>query len=123
VHELSVATAVLGTALKHADGRPVSEVGVRVGALRQVVPESLRFYFEIVARDSPCEGASLILTEVDARLRCSACGQEWTPVWAEFRCSGCGAAEVDVVSGDELLVDYIEVEESQAKEPECIAPR
>ncbi len=123
MHELSVATAVLDTALKHAGGRPVSEVGVRVGALRQVVPESLRFYFEIVARESPCEGAGLTLTEVEARLRCRRCGQEWAPQWVQFRCPECAAGDVEVLAGEELLVDYIEVEESQAKEAECIAPR
>ncbi len=123
MHELSIATAVLGTALKHADGRRVSEVALRVGGLRQVVPESLRFYFEIVARDGPCEGAQLTLTEVPAQLRCTACEQKWTPPLADFRCPNCLSAEVTVIAGDELLVDYIEVEESQAKEPECIAPR
>lgn len=123
MHELSIATAVLNTALKHADDRPVSEVGVRVGALRQVVPDSLCFYFDIVARDGPCEGARLTLTEVEARLRCRGCAQKWTPLWAEFRCPKCSGGDVEVLAGEELLVDYIEVEEPQPKEPECIAPR
>jgi Zn finger protein HypA/HybF involved in hydrogenase expression len=45
MHELSVATAVLNTAVKHARGRRVKLVAVHAGALRQVVPESLRFYW------------------------------------------------------------------------------
>ena len=63
MHELSVASAVLNTAVKHADGRRVKNVCVQTGALRQVVPESLRFYWEIVARDTECEGATLELLE------------------------------------------------------------
>jgi hydrogenase nickel incorporation protein HypA/HybF len=120
VHELSIATAVISTAVKHADGRPVTAVGVRAGRLRQVVPESLRFYFAIVARDSPCEGARLELVETEAWLRCEECGNEWEPDWALFRCPQCDAANVQVTSGDELLVEYIEVDD---KEPACIGPR
>ena len=40
---------------------------MRVGRLRQVVPDSLRFYFEIVARDTVCEDARLELDEIEAR--------------------------------------------------------
>ena len=120
MHELSVATAVLGTVLKHADGRRVTLVNVRVGRLRQVVPESLRFYFEIVSRDSDCEGATLELVEVEAGLRCRDCGCQWAPDMPAFRCPACGATEVSVDAGEELEVDYIEVED---KELACTAPR
>src|SRR5262249_30764435 len=98
VHELSVATAGLNTALKHADGRPVALVSVRSGALRQVVPSSLEFYFEIVARDTPCERARLELVEIAARLRCSECGHQWELGLPAFRCPGCGTGKVEVVA-------------------------
>ncbi len=52
MHELSLSSAILETAVKHADGRRVSLVELTVGALRQVVPASLEFYFEIVSRDT-----------------------------------------------------------------------
>jgi len=120
MHELSIATAVVETALRHADGRQVTGVTVRTGALRQVVPESLRFYFEIVTRDSVCEGAHLDIVEVPARLSCRSCRREWEPLFPGFRCQDCGAAEVEVVSGPELEVEYIEVEE---REPLCTGPR
>lgn len=120
MHELSIATAVIDTTLKHADGRKVSSVSVRAGRLRQVVPESLRFYFEIVARDTPCEGARLDLIESEAWLRCQQCGHEWELESPRFRCPECASATVRVTSGEELLVEYIEVEE---EEPACIAPK
>ena len=65
MHELSVASAILNTAVKHAEERPVSVVSLRVGRLRQVVPDSLRFYFEIVARDTLCEHAELRIAEIE----------------------------------------------------------
>jgi hydrogenase nickel incorporation protein HypA/HybF len=120
MHELSVASAVLNTAVKHADGRPVTVVSLRVGRLRQVVPDSLRFYFEIVARDTVCEHARLELIEIECRLHCSTCGREWEPIIPAFRCPDCASAEVRVMAGEELEVDYIEVEQ---EETACIGPR
>ena len=119
MHELSVATAVLNTALKHSGGRTVSVVSLRVGRMRQVVPDSLRFYFEIVARDTACEGAELHLIEVDTRLRCPECRREWSPQIPAFRCPDCESAGVEVIAGEELEVDYIEVED---KETACTGP-
>jgi len=109
VHELSIAGAVVDTALKHAAGRRVTVVTVRAGALRQVVPESLAFYFGFVTRDTGCEGARLELIEVPARLRC--CDEEWEVDFPDFRCGTCGGAAA-IVAGDELEVESIEVEEA-----------
>ncbi len=125
MHELSIASAVVNTAVKHADGRPVSVVNLRIGALRQVVPSSLAFYFEIVARDTVCDGAELDLELVDAVLRCTECEREWDPapepaldvVIPIFRCPECESAGAETVAGDELEVDSIEVEESTGRVP------
>ena len=111
MHELSVSAAVVDTAVRHATGRPVTVVRLRVGALRQVVPDSLDFYFGIVSRDTVCEGARLEQELIEARLRCSNCETEWTVDVPAFRCPSCGGATVDVVTGNELEVESIEVEE------------
>ncbi len=120
MHELSVAGAVLDTAIRHAGGRRVTLVSLRVGRLRQVVPDSLTFYWEIVARDTPLEDARLELVEVEARLGCTDCDHEWEMLEPAFRCPRCASADVRVLSGEELEVDYIEVQE---REGACIAPR
>ena len=111
MHELSLATAVLNTALKHAEDRPVEVVAMRVGTLRQVVPDSLRFYWDIVARDTICEDARLEITEIDARLQCDDCGRAWEPLIAAFRCPECASAQVTVTAGEELEIDYLELKE------------
>jgi hydrogenase nickel incorporation protein HypA/HybF len=120
MHELSIASAVVNTACKHAGDRPVSTVSVRAGRLRQVMPESLRFYFEIVARDTVCEHATLALTEVPVSLRCYACARAWAPEIPAFRCPVCGSADVEVFSGEELEVEFIELDEMEAT---CTGPR
>jgi hydrogenase nickel incorporation protein HypA/HybF len=111
MHELAVAGAIVNTATKHAGGRRVKLVTVRVGRMRQVVPGTLDFYWEIVCRDGLCEGSRLEQVLVPARLACAGCGNEWEPEWALFRCTSCGGADVTVIAGEELEVESIEVEE------------
>ena len=69
-------------------------VNLRVGKLRQVVPDTLEFYFEFVARGTVCEGARLEQEVVDARLRCNECGHEWAIEIPAFRCPECGGSDV-----------------------------
>jgi hydrogenase nickel incorporation protein HypA/HybF len=118
VHELSLSSAIVNTVVKHADGRRVSVVNLRVGHLRQVVPDSLEFYFEFVARGTVCEGARLEPELVPAVLRCDTCAASWEMDLPFFRCPECGSGEVTVESGNEFEVESIEVEEVQ-----CIGPR
>jgi hydrogenase nickel incorporation protein HypA/HybF len=131
MHELALSRAIIDAALRHADGHRISAVHVRVGSLRQVVPESLAFYFEIVARETACEEARLELEPVSALLRCVECGQEWDPAPAplavhgalpgdglspsltSFACADCGGAG-EVLAGGELEVEWIEVDDSTA---------
>ncbi len=128
MHELSIAGAVLETAERHAAGRPVTGVCLRVGRLRQVVADSLEFYWGIVTRDTICHGAALECVEIDATLACEACGHSWAPDWPVFRCPVCRSAGVAVTAGEELEIDYIEVQEpdagpAQPEEAACIGPR
>jgi hydrogenase nickel incorporation protein HypA/HybF len=119
VHELSLSGAIVNTVEKHAAGRPVSVVSLRVGALRQVVPDTLEFYFGFVSKGTVCEGARLEQELIPARLRCGSCAREWAIELPVFMCPDCGAAgRVEVASGDEFEVESIEVEEA-----ECIARR
>jgi len=118
VHELALSSAIVNTVAKHAHGRRVTVVNLRVGRLRQVVPDTLEFYFEFVARDTVCEGARLEQEVTDARLRCNACALEWEIEIPAFRCPTCGGGDVEIASGNEFEVESIEVEEAA-----CIAPR
>jgi hydrogenase nickel incorporation protein HypA/HybF len=121
MHELAVAQAIVAAAERHAEGRLVAVVRVRVGRLRQVVPEYLSFYFEVASKETLCEGAELAWERIDSRLACSECGAEWDPappparsgaeLLVRFRCPECESADHRVVSGDELVVESIDVTE------------
>jgi hydrogenase nickel incorporation protein HypA/HybF len=123
MHELSLSSAIVNTAVKHAGGRRVTVVSLRVGRLRQVVPDTLEFYFEFVARGTPCEGARLEQQVIDARLRCRPCALEWEIEIPAFRCPTCGGSDVEIAAGNEFEVESIEVESTEVEEAACIASR
>ena len=111
MHELSIAEAMVGVASRHAAGRRVLAVEVKVGAVRQVVPTALEFAFEVVTHGTPLEGAELRIESVPASGRCRACGATSDLDWFPFACAACGSVDVDLEGGEELLVESIEVDD------------
>jgi hydrogenase nickel incorporation protein HypA/HybF len=114
MHELSVADAIAQVALRHARGRNVHRVEVKVGHLRQVVPSALDFAWQLVTDGTPLGGAELAIEEVPARGRCRACRVETTMKSFPLQCGRCGSLDVELVAGEELLVDALELEEEEA---------
>ena len=112
MHELSIAESIVRIADRHAAGRPVSRVDVRVGHLRQVVPSALEFAFELMAQGTAVEGAELAMEVVPAAGLCRACGIETALPDFPFHCGLCGGFDIEVTRGEELSVDSLELEEA-----------
>jgi hydrogenase nickel incorporation protein HypA/HybF len=109
MHELALAEAIVDVAVRHAAGRRVTKVEVSVGALRQVVPDALEFAFGLVAQGTELDGAELAMTHVAATGRCRACGTVSVMEDFPLRCARCGGLEMDVVAGEELQVEALEL--------------
>jgi hydrogenase nickel incorporation protein HypA/HybF len=111
MHELSLADAVVAIARDHARGRRVSAVDVRIGRLRQIVPDALEFAFELVAAGTEVEGAEVRVEHVPVRVLCARCAAESEAPEFPLACAECRSIDVEVVAGDELLVESLELEE------------
>lgn len=109
MHELSIAEAVLGVVEAHARGRRVTRVELRVGHLRQVVPDALTFAFAVVAEGTLAEGAELAIAQVPVAGRCRDCGAESELPSLPLLCPRCGSADVGITRGEELLVEALEL--------------
>jgi hydrogenase nickel incorporation protein HypA/HybF len=109
MHELSICNAIASTAAKHAEGRPVSQVTVQIGHLRQVVPDALQFSWEIVSSTTELKDAELVIEQVAAVVACSECGARTTLDMPIMTCSSCGGFDVTLLSGEELLVVSIDL--------------
>jgi hydrogenase nickel incorporation protein HypA/HybF len=109
MHELAIAEQVMAVAEKHAGGRPIARIEVSIGHLRQVVPPALEFAFELIA-----PGVELELNVIPAAGRCRACGRESRLPGFPLVCPACGSADLEVVAGEELQVESLDVEEEVA---------
>jgi hydrogenase nickel incorporation protein HypA/HybF len=112
VHELSICGSIAGIASRHAKGRPVRTINVRIGQLRQIVPDTLVFCWELVSADTPLAGSRLAVESVPARLRCRACDTTADvgdlPV---FICASCGATDTEIVAGEEFLITSLDLDQ------------
>jgi hydrogenase nickel incorporation protein HypA/HybF len=111
LHELSIAESVVQIADRHAAGRRVTKVHLKVGHLRQVVPSALAFSFELVAEGTPVEGAELEMEDVPATGLCHDCGAESRLKSFPLQCGMCGGFDLELLKGEELFVEYLELEE------------
>jgi len=114
MHELSIAGAVLDSVRAEAALRPgtrVRKVGLVVGELSGVDSDSLRFCLEVLVRDTEFADAALELTPSPRRHRCRDCGASFTVVDYQTRCPACASRDTDCISGTELELSFVELEE------------
>lgn len=112
MHELSLCGAIYEITERAAAGRPVSVIHLDVGRLRQVIPETLTYCWEMVSAETALAGSRL---EVDYRpvtLQCRQC-REGTTLTKDLLllCGGCGGDQVTVTGGEELLVTSLDLSE------------
>ena len=112
MHELSIAESVVRIASRQADGRRVTKVQMKVGYLRQVVPSALTFGFGLLAEGTPVEGAELEMEQIPAVGKCRLCGEESRLDGFPLKCGECGGFELEILEGEELVVESLELEEA-----------
>jgi hydrogenase nickel incorporation protein HypA/HybF len=112
LHELSIAESVIRIASRQADGRRVTKVQMKVGYLRQVVPSALTFGFGLLAEGTPVEGAELEMEQIPAEGRCRLCGVESRLGSFPLQCEECGGFDLEILKGEELMVESLELEEA-----------
>ncbi|MBA3020258.1 hydrogenase maturation nickel metallochaperone HypA [Propionicimonas sp.] len=118
MHELSLCNSIARAVIQNAQGRRVTSVRLRVGALRQVVPETLVYCWSIASRGPILDGSVLEVEHVPAEIECGDCGTRSELSRFNLSCPSCGNHEVKVVSGEEMLIESIEVAD-EAEPPEA----
>lgn len=109
MHELSLCRAISGVVASHAQGREVSVVHLDVGALRQVVPESLVFCWGLANADTAWAASELDVRMVPATIDCLDCSTTTVLDDPFLVCPACGSAAVRITGGEELLVTSIDL--------------
>ncbi|MEW6413215.1 MAG: hydrogenase maturation nickel metallochaperone HypA [Candidatus Zixiibacteriota bacterium] len=113
MHELAIANSIVNTVLKQVEkqnlGR-VNAVGLRIGALSDVVPEALEFGFSAIIAGTALEGARLKIENVPVLATCTDCAATFGVKELVFACPECRSRNVELEQGQELDIVYIEVE-------------
>lgn len=120
MHELAVCQALLDqvqiVTAEHA-GVSVSRITVAVGPLSGVVPELLVRAFEVARAGSVASAAELDIQHTPIRVRCRSCGIESQASATRLVCGWCGDFHTDLLSGDELILQRVELIGQSSQRP------
>lgn len=108
MHELAITQSVVDAVLDKTGERLVTTVRVKVGRLAGVVPDAMRFCFDLVTAGTTLEGAELVIEQPPGRAHCRTCGDDFALADLILLCP-CGSADVEVTTGRELQVSSVEV--------------
>ncbi len=108
MHELGITRNVVAICAEQAAGRCVSRVRLEIGKLSAVIPDAVRFCFDVCIEDTPLAGARLEIVEIEGRGRCRDCGNELVMDQPWGVC-GCGSTAIDCIAGTELNIKELEV--------------
>ncbi|MGA6926345.1 MAG: hydrogenase maturation nickel metallochaperone HypA [Desulfosarcina sp.] len=115
MHEMGIAMEIVDIAKasipQDMQGAKVRRVNLQVGRLSAIVADSLRFCFDLVVKETPLEGAELAIEEIPVVARCQDCQTQWTVTEPVFTCRNCQSGAIDILSGRELDIKSIEIED------------
>lgn len=116
MHEMSIAQSLIGIIRDEMEKhglKTLSTVRVKHGKLAAVVPDALTFAFEACTLGTDLEGAVLVTEELPILLKCSECGEEFSPTEGDIfmPCPKCDEGlGHEVLQGKELYLDNMEAE-------------
>jgi len=115
MHELAITQSVVEAVTARTGDAAVARVRLRVGRLSGVVPDAMRFCFELITDGTTLAGAWLDIEQPDGRGRCRSCGTELVLRDLILLCP-CGSADVEVTAGRELAVASVDLCPIEPKE-------
>ena len=94
----------------------VSCVHIAIGGRRGLDLETLDAAFQTVARGTVAEGARLLVRVLPVTRRCHNCGTNFEAAASDCECPHCGHPHTDPITGEEVRVLDMEVEEEELQE-------
>jgi hydrogenase nickel incorporation protein HypA/HybF len=108
MHELSIAESLLAIieqeALHYGNAR-VTWIKLRVGNLSGIVPDALKFAFEVISKGGCAEGAQLDIELLPFEIRCNVCNKIFIQEEPFMICPQCEGLDVELISGRELEIE------------------
>lgn len=113
MHEMSIAQSVIDIVeeeMQKNNAKVLRSVRLNIGQMSAIVPDSLSFCFEIIIKDTPLDGARLIMDLIPLMGYCHACEEEFEIEDYVFSCPKCGDTKIETTAGQDLSIVEIEVD-------------
>jgi len=113
MHELPVTQNILEIALRHAgisNAKRIISLNITIGQLASVIDDSIQFYWDLIAKDTLAEGATLNFHRLPLEILCLECNFAYKPEVSELACPLCKGTRVKIISGQEFFLESIDVE-------------
>lgn len=112
MHELSVCLSIIDqvrsiAAERNADS--VQRIELKVGPLSGVEADLLRNAWPMASAGTIAVNADLLIDEADIVVRCGTCDAETPALANRLVCGACGDFRTTVVSGDEMILQRVEL--------------
>src|SRR6516225_9804504 len=99
MHELGITQEIIEIAAEYSKGARVTRVVLEIGKLSAVLPDAVRFCFDLCSQGTVVEGAHLEIIETPGRARCRQCGPE-VLLERPFGYCACGSSDLDWLAGE-----------------------
>ena len=113
MHEIGIAQSIYTAVCEEVRKRNISRIkaiGLEIGKMTAIVPDSLKFCFETIVKGSFLEGVELDIKEMPFEAECRECGNVFEVKDYDLFCPKCESKDCAVVSRDEILIKRLEVE-------------
>jgi len=108
MHELGITRNIVAIVTEHAGENRVKSVTLDIGKLSAILPESIRFCFDVCSKNTLLEGATLEINEIPGMGHCNSCGADIELAQLFDPCL-CGSHLITCIAGEELKIKEIEV--------------
>ncbi len=111
MHELPATQEIVRLAENAARGQQankVTKIALVIGDMSGYVGDSVRMYFDAVAKGTMCEGCELDIRRIKPMLRCEKCQTLFERKPFSFECPECSGEGHPTEIGNEFYIDYIE---------------
>jgi hydrogenase nickel incorporation protein HypA/HybF len=108
MHEMAIVSELIDVCAERANGARVHRVVLTIGKLSCVLPDAVRFCFDLAAEGTALQGATLEIREKNGLARCRRCSASFTLDKPFGRCE-CGGTDLEWLEGEELGISAMEV--------------
>jgi hydrogenase nickel incorporation protein HypA/HybF len=96
----------------------VLSIHLGIGPLSTVEPRLLEQAFFVARTGMLAASAELEIESIPVRVSCKQCGKQTDALPNRLLCGSCGDWRTSLVSGDELLLQHVELLRQESAEPE-----